>query len=98
GVEIDKPIINDKSLKYNYTNEGGVGGTIRFLKNIMGLWLLQECRRQWQREGREFNYAELTEMAADAKPFTAIVDPDYAPFGSPGEMPKKIADFCKQTK
>jgi rhamnulokinase len=98
GVEIDKPLINDKSLKYNYTNEGGVGGTIRFLKNIMGLWLIQECRRQWQREGREYSYAELTKMAADAKPFGAIIDPDHAPFGSPGEMPKKIAEFCAKTK
>lgn len=97
GVEVREPIINDKSIKYNYTNEGGVGGTIRFLKNIMGLWLVQECRRAWQREGKEYNYAELTKMAAETKSFAALLNPDDAPFGSPGEMPKKVADFCRRT-
>lgn len=98
GVELPSPIINDKSLKYNYTNEGGVGGSIRLLKNIMGLWLVQECRRQWLKEGHEFSYAELTKLAADARPFSAIVNPDHAPFLSPGEMPAKIQRFCDQTK
>ena len=60
GVELAEPIINAKSLRYNYTNEGGVGGTIRFLKNIMGLWLVQECRRQFAPEGKEYDYATLT--------------------------------------
>ncbi len=98
GVEIDKPIINAKSLAYNYTNEGGVGGTIRFLKNIMGLWLVQECRRQWVRENHDHSYAELTQMAARAKPFSVVIDPDYKPFLSPGEMPAKIERFCRDTK
>jgi sugar (pentulose or hexulose) kinase len=97
GVEIAEPIINEKSLALNYTNEGGVGGTIRFLKNIMGLWLVQECRRQWQREGKEFSYAELTKMAGDAPPLQCIVPPDHGPFGSPGEMPQKIAGYCRQS-
>jgi rhamnulokinase len=97
GVELLEPLINDKSLKYNYTNEGGVGGTIRFLKNIMGLWLVQECRRQWVREGREYSYAELTSAAASAKPLAALINPDDAPFGAPGEMPAKIDDFCTRT-
>jgi rhamnulokinase len=104
GVELDKPLINDKTLKYNYTNEGGVGGTIRFLKNIMGLWLVQECRRDWARGGKEYNYADLTKMAASAKGSgeaggaqAALINPDHAPFGSPGEMPIKIAEFCKKT-
>jgi rhamnulokinase len=97
GVEIDEPIINAKSLALNYTNEGGVGGTIRFLKNIMGLWLVQECRRAWQREGREFSYAELTKMAAESPPLQSIVPPDHGPFGAPGEMPKKIAEYCTKT-
>src|SRR6185295_17047929 len=66
GVELDRPLINEKALQYNYTNEGGVGGTIRFLKNIMGLWLVQECRRHWAREGKELSYPELTKMAAAA--------------------------------
>ncbi len=97
GVELDKPLINDKTLKYNYTNEGGVGGTIRFLKNIMGLWLVQECRRHWTREGKEFSYAELTKMAAASAPHAALINPDHAPFGTPGEMPAKIADLCRRT-
>ena len=66
GVELDEPVINEKSLRYNYTNEGGVGGTIRFLRNIMGLWLVQECRRYWVREGYDHSYTELTEMASRA--------------------------------
>jgi rhamnulokinase len=98
GVEIPAPIVNDKSLKYNYTNEGGIGGSIRFLKNIMGLWLVQECRRQWQKDGHEHSYAELTRLAAEAKPFAALINPDHQPFLSPGEMPQKIEQFCKSTR
>ena len=97
GVEIAEPIINEKSLRYNYTNEGGVGGTIRFLKNIMGLWLVQECRRQFQRDGYDHSYAELTQMAARAQPLACVVDPDHKPFLSPGQMPRKIEEFCRQT-
>src|SRR5439155_9492852 len=80
GVEIPAPIINEKSLRLNYTNEGGVAGDIRFLKNIMGLWLVQECRRQWQKDGYDYDYATLTRLAADATPFTALIDPDHKPF------------------
>jgi rhamnulokinase len=97
GVELPEPLINDKSLKYNYTNEGGVAGTIRFLKNIMGLWLVQECRRDWMKNGKEFSYAELTKAAASATPQAALIDPDHGPFGAPGEMPAKIDAFCKRT-
>ena len=97
GVEIDKPIINDKALRYNYTNEGGVGGKIRFLKNIMGLWLVQECRRHWLKGGYEHTYAELTQMAARSRPFGPVFDPDHKPLGLPGEMPVKIDRFCAQT-
>lgn len=95
GVEIADPIINEKTLRYNYTNEGGIGGSIRLLKNIMGLWLVQECRRQWLKEGREYSYAELTRLAAAAQPFGPLVNPDHLPFLSPGEMPKKIVEFCR---
>ncbi|HEV8604119.1 MAG TPA: rhamnulokinase family protein [Tepidisphaeraceae bacterium] len=98
GVEIPSPIVNDKSLKYNYTNEGGIGGSIRFLKNIMGLWLVQECRRQWLKEGHEHTYAQLARLANDAKPFIAIINPDHQPFLAPGEMPQKIEQFCKNTR
>jgi len=98
GVELPEPVINEKSLKYNYTNEGGVGGTIRFLKNIMGLWLVQECRRQFKKEGYDHSYAELTQMAGRAKGLGALIDPDHAPFLTPGEMPQKIDRFCELTK
>ena len=97
GVELPEPIINDKSLRYNYTNEGGVGGTIRFLKNIMGLWLVQECRRHWQREGHDHSYAELTQMAVRSQPLAAIIDPDHKPFLTPFDMPSKIEQFCRGT-
>ena len=97
GVELPQPLINEKSLRYNYTNEGGVGGTIRFLKNIMGLWLVQECRRQFQRDGYDHSYAELAQMAQRSKPLMALIDPDHPPFLQPGEMPRKIEEFCKRT-
>ena len=98
GVEVPEPVINEKSLAYNYTNEGGVGGTIRFLKNIMGLWLVQQCRGQWKSEGYEHSYAELTQMAARSRPFAAVIDPDHQSFLMPGDMPDKIERFCKDTK
>jgi rhamnulokinase len=98
GVELPEPIINEKSLRYNYTNEGGVGGTIRFLKNIMGLWLVQECRRHWQREGYDHSYSELTQMAQRSRPLVSIIDPNHKSFLTPGDMPGKIEQFCRQTK
>jgi rhamnulokinase len=97
GVELPEPLINSKALEYNYTNEGGVGGTIRFLKNIMGLWLVQECRRQWLKDGHEHSYAELTQMAGEADALQSLVNPDHGPFLSPGDMPNKIAEFCRKT-
>ncbi|HOL21750.1 MAG TPA: rhamnulokinase family protein, partial [bacterium] len=97
GVEIDQPVINEKSLRYNFTNEGGYGKTIRFLKNIMGLWILQECRRQWQREGKEFSYQELTDMASSAKPFLSFIDVNHKDFLFPGNMPERIQKYCKDT-
>jgi len=93
GLELDRPIVNEGSLAANYTNEVGVGGKIRFLKNIAGLWLLQECKRAWSLEGHEYTYAELTRMAADARPFSASIQVDA--FLEPGDMPRKIADHCR---
>lgn len=95
GVEAGEPVINQKSLEMNLTNEIGAEGKIRLLKNIAGLWIVQECRRQWLLEGREYSYAELTEMAAGAPPFVAVIDPDQ--FIEPGEMPRRIAEFCRRT-
>jgi len=93
GVEVPEAIINDKSFEHSFTNEGGVENTIRLLKNIMGLWLVQECRRQWQRQGVELSYRELTEMSADARPFAAYIDPDCGEFLAPGDMPGRINDY-----
>ena len=92
GLELDSPVINEHSLAANYTNEVGVSGKIRFLKNIAGLWLLQECRKAWMREGREYSYEQLAEMAGEARPFSAAIDPDA--FLEPGDMPAKIAAYC----
>jgi sugar (pentulose or hexulose) kinase len=97
GVEVPKAIVNDKTFECEFTNEGGVENTIRLLKNIMGLWLVQECKRQWQREGVESSYPELTEMAEKAKPFAANIDVDYNGFLAPGDMPKRINDYLAQT-
>ncbi len=93
GLEIDAPVINAQSLALNFTNEVGVAGTIRLLKNIAGLWLLQECRRAWSQEGSEFSYEQLALMAAEARPFSAAINPDA--FLEPGEMPRKIAAHCR---
>jgi rhamnulokinase len=95
GVETNEPIINDDSLQANFTNEVGAAGTIRFLKNIPGLWLLQECRRAWSREGQEYSYAELMERAATAKPIGTLIDLDE--FTLPGNHPERIRDYCQKT-
>lgn len=95
GVEIDRPIINEESLALNFTNELGAGAKVRLLKNIAGLWLVQECRRTWALEGKEFTYAELAAMAAEAAPFSAVIDPDA--FLDPCEMPQRIAAYCRNT-
>ena len=95
GVELDEPLISPRAAELNFTNEGGVNGKIRFLKNIAGLWLVQECRRAWQRAGREYSYAQLSEMAAQAKPFGAIVEPDDARFISPASMPDALREYSQ---
>ncbi len=97
GVELKEPVINDESFEYEFTNEGGVCGTIRFLKNIIGLWILQECRRQWQAEGVDLSYDEITEMADKAEPFKAVINPDHGEFLSPGDMPEKINRYLEST-
>jgi rhamnulokinase len=95
GVELDAPVINDRSLALNLTNEMGAGGKTRLLKNIAGLWLLQECRRAWTLEGINHSYEELAAMASTAPPFSAIINPDA--FLDPGNMPEKIAAYCRAT-
>ena len=97
GTELQEPTINEKSLAFDFTNEGGVSGTFRFLKNIMGLWLVQECRRTWAREGDAFSYDELTQMAKEAAPLQSLVDPDDGEFLKPGDMVARIRAFCERT-
>ena len=97
GVEVDKPLITPQSLEHNFTNEGGVCSTFRLLKNIMGLWLAQECRRIWAREGETYSYDELTRMAQQATPFAALLNPDDPAFLHPTHMPAEIRAFCTRT-
>ncbi len=97
GVEVGDPVITEQSLEYNITNEGGVNNTFRLLKNIMGLWLVQECRREWARAGEEYSYDDLTQMAAEAPAFGPIVLPGDARFLPLGDMPGRIQGFCRET-
>ena len=97
GVEVPRPIINAETLRWNFTNEGGVAGTTRLLKNIMGLWLVQECRRTWSRAGRELTYEQLIPRAEASRPFASLVDPDDPTFLAPGDMPARLAEFCRRT-
>jgi rhamnulokinase len=97
GAEIDAPCVTSAAQAASFTNERGVGGTIRFLKNIPGLWLVQECRRDFARQGQEFDYATLTRLADEAEPFRTLVDPAHAAFQSPGDMPRKIAEFAGES-
>ncbi|MFQ5342586.1 MAG: rhamnulokinase family protein, partial [Anaerolineae bacterium] len=97
GAEITEPMINAASRDYNFTNEGGVCDTIRLLKNITGLWLIQECRRTWAGEGETLSYDEITHLAETAPPFVALIDPDAGDFLTPGDMPARIREYCART-
>jgi rhamnulokinase len=98
GVELAAPCVTEQSLAYNFTNEGGVDGTTRFLKNIMGLWLVQECRRSWERAGRTYDYDTLARLANAATPLRSLIDPDDAGFLLPADMPAAMAEFCQRTQ
>ena len=97
GTEREKPAINEKTLKLNYTNEGGINRNVRLLVNLMGLWVYQECRRAWGKQGIEITYDEMGALADAAKPFQAFIDVDYETFYSPGNMPEKVVDYCRRT-
>ncbi len=97
GIESKTPVINDLAYQYQFTNEGGYGQTTRFLKNIMGLWLIQESRRQWQREGANFSFAEMEKAALASEPFKCLIDPDDARLGVPGDLPGRICEICRET-
>lgn len=97
GVEADNPIIHSGSHQAAFTNEGGVDNKISFMKNIMGLWLIQECRRQWEREGSKLSFAELEEMGNNSEPFVSFIDPGHESFIAPGDMPERIRQFCRNS-
>jgi rhamnulokinase len=97
GVEVPGPVITPQSLAYNFTNEGGVNGTIRLLKNVTGLWLVQECRRIWAAQGNPYTWDEIAVLAEGTPPFGSLIDPDHSDFLNPADMPQAIQTYCKRT-
>ncbi len=97
GIESPQPVVTDQVLQRNFTNEGGVGGTIRLLKNICGLWLVQECRRVWNQSGRQWGWEDLNRLSAAAKPLVSFIDPDAGDFLAPQDMPQAIRQFAERT-
>lgn len=97
GVERARPVFSAACRRFNFTNEIGYDGRIRLLKNIIGLWLVQECRRAWARQGREYDYATLTRLASESAPFVSLIQPADPRFLAPTDMPRAIADFCRET-
>ncbi|MDE0463862.1 MAG: FGGY-family carbohydrate kinase, partial [Caldilineaceae bacterium] len=97
GLEVAQPVVNEAALAVNATNEGGVYGTFRLLKNVMGLWLLQQCRSNWEQQGRSYSYPELVSLAESAEPLSSFVDPNDDRFLPPGDHPAHIQAFCQQS-
>ena len=97
GTELASPLLGEAAMDANFTNEVGVGDTIRFLKNVMGLWLFQESRQTWARAGRTMDYETLVRLASEATPLVSVIDPDHQAFLPPGDMPARIAAYCKRT-
>jgi rhamnulokinase len=97
GVESIRPVVNERSLAFNFTNEGGVCDTIRLLKNITGLWIIQECRREWLQEGGGLSWDDIVTLAAAAPAFRSVIDVDAHEFAVPGDMPARIRAYCART-
>lgn len=97
GIETEEPLITKESYENNFTNEGGIEGTTRFLKNITGMWLLEQCRKEWEKAGRSYAYPEIVQMAEQAVPFMRFVNPDDPRFANPASMTKAIASYCEET-
>lgn len=97
GTELDNPILSKESQDLNLSNEIGANGKINLLKNIIGLWLIQESRREWKRQGKKYSYADLEKLALEAAPLTCFIDPDSPEFAIPGDIPKRVQDYCKNT-
>jgi rhamnulokinase len=96
GLEVDEPVITDAAFKANVTNEGGVNGTYRLLKNVMGLWILRQCRNTWRGQGASHSYGELVEMAENAPSLVSIVNPNLPSFLTPGDHPQRIRELCRE--
>lgn len=97
GIESQGPVINEQTTHYNITNEGGVDGTIRLLKNITGLWIVEQCLKQWRKEGTEYSYPQMVALAEEAEPFRCFINPSDPCFTNPAHMPQAILDYCART-
>lgn len=97
GLELAEPVLSEEACKLDFTNEGGAEGTVRFLKNIMGLWVLQECRRTWEKQGKTLDYETIARLATEAQPRLAFIDPDDSRFFAPGDMPERVQAYCRET-
>ncbi|RUS48033.1 rhamnulokinase family protein [Cohnella sp. AR92] len=97
GTELSEPLLSTEAMRLEFSNEGGVGGAYQLLKNIMGLWILQECKREWEERGEGIGYPELTEQAEQAEPFRSLIQPDDARFFGQGDMTGRIRAFCEET-
>ena len=97
GIESPRPVVTDKVLELNFTNEGGVGNTTRLLKNISGMWLVQECRRAWNKDGRNWGWEDLNTLSAAARPLISFINPDAPELLAPDDMPEAIRAYCRKT-
>lgn len=97
GTELDSPVLTEQSAALGLSNELGANGKCNYLKNIIGLWLIQESRRAWRKKGEEYSYAELERLALDAKPLQCFIDPDSPEFTPPGDIPSRVQEFCRKT-
>jgi rhamnulokinase len=97
GIEVKEPIISEQSFNMNFTNEGGIEGTTRFLKNITGMWLLEQCRKEWEIQGKSYTYDEVVRMSNSVEGFQSIIDPDHQGFANPASMTAAIATYCTDT-
>ena len=97
GIETEHPVVNSVTVKYNITNEGGVDGTIRLLKNITGMWIVEQCLKRWEKDGVKYSYPEMVKMAAEADSFKCFINPDDALFVNPADMVRTIDEYCRST-
>jgi rhamnulokinase len=97
GIEVKEPIISERSFDLNFTNEGGIEGTTRFLKNITGMWLLEQCRKEWESQGTSYSYDEIVRLSDSVEGFRSLIDPDNAAFANPASMTGAIAAYCTET-